>query len=297
MRVNPNLAPDILSGIWRTEAQEQSALLEMSTGKRVNTPSDDPLASAEMVRNQDETTRTDQYLQNIDTLTTQVQNADTALSSVVQVLNQAITLGLQGATGTVSTSQMQQIALSVQGIQTQVLQSANTSVSGFYLFGGTASTTAPYELDPTSASGVKYNGNDSTNMVSIADGMNVQVNVPGDQLFQNSGGNVFGSLQQLITALQAGDKTATATATTQLQSALASLSGQREFYGSTLNQLTSTQTFLQQEKVSLASQQNSLVGADMATAATSLTQAQTAYNAVLAAAAKILPTSLLDYLK
>lgn len=297
MRVNPNPTPDILSAIWRTQSQEQNALLAMSTGKRVNTPSDDPLAAAEMVTNQDETTRTDQYLQNIDTLTTQVQSADTALNSVVQALNQSITLGVEGATGTVTPEQMQQIAQSVLGIQAQVLQSANASLGGSYVFGGTASTTTPFQLDPTSPSGVKYNGNDGTNMVAIADGMTVRANVPGDQLFLNPGGDVFGGLQQLITALQAGDKAATATATTQLQSALENVSEQREFYGSTLNQLNSTQSFLQQEKVTLASQQNSLVGADMATAATALTQAQTAYNAILAAAAKILPTSLLDYLK
>jgi flagellar hook-associated protein 3 FlgL len=294
MRVNPNLTTDILSAIWRAQGQEQTALLQLSTQKRVNTPSDDPLAAAEMVANQDDSSRADQYLQNIDTLTMQVQSADTALSSVVQALNQTITLGVQGATGTVSASQMQEIALSVQGIQAQILGFANASVSGRYLFGGTDSTTTPFALG---ASSVTYNGNGGTNVVSIADGVNVQVNLPGDQVFQNPGGDVFGSLQQLIAALQAGDKAATASATTQLRSALDQVSGQREFYGSTLNQLTSTQTFLQQEKVSLASQQNSLVGVDMATAATALTQAQTAYNAVLAAAARILPTSLLDYLK
>jgi flagellar hook-associated protein 3 FlgL len=190
---------------------------------------------------------------------------------------------------------MQEIALNVQGIQAQVLGFANASVSGRYLFGGTDSTATPFALDASAA--VTYNGNGGTNVVSIADGVNVQVNLPGDQVFQNPGGDVFGSLQQLIGALQAGDKAATSSATTQLRSALDQVSGQRESYGSTLNQLTSTQAFLQQEKVSLASQQNSLVGVDMATAATALTQAQTAYNAVLAAAARILPTSLLDYLK
>jgi flagellar hook-associated protein 3 FlgL len=65
MRVNPNMAPDVLAAIWQTQRQEQTALQEMSTGKRVNAPSDDPLASAEMVGNQDQSTRVDQYLQNI----------------------------------------------------------------------------------------------------------------------------------------------------------------------------------------------------------------------------------------
>jgi flagellar hook-associated protein 3 FlgL len=69
MRVNPDMSSDILSAIWETQDQENTALQQISTGKRVNVPSDDPLAAAQMVGNQDQTNRADQYLQNIDTLT------------------------------------------------------------------------------------------------------------------------------------------------------------------------------------------------------------------------------------
>jgi flagellar hook-associated protein 3 FlgL len=297
MRVNPNMAPDVLAAIWQTQRQEQTALQEMSTGKRVNAPSDDPLASAEMVGNQDQSTRVDQYLQNIDTLNSQVQTADTALGSVVTQLTQAISLGVQGSTGTVSDANRQQIAQNLQGIQAQLVQLANTSVSGTYLFGGTANTSTPYTLDPSNPAGVIYNGNAGVNTVSVADGLSVQTNLPGNQLFQSGNGDVFGSLQKLITALQTGNTSNAQTATNQLRDSLNAVTGQRIFYGNAANQLNSTQTFLNQEKVNLTSQANTLIGADMAKAATDLTQAQTAYSATLAAAAKILPTSLLDYLK
>jgi len=102
MRVNPDMSSDILSAIWETQDQENTALQQISTGKRVNVPSDDPLAAAQMIGNQDQTNRADQYLQNIDTLTSQLQTADTALSSSVQAITQAITLGVQGSTGTLS---------------------------------------------------------------------------------------------------------------------------------------------------------------------------------------------------
>src|SRR5271154_2614411 len=100
MRVNPNMVPDVLASIYTTQTQQQSALQQLSTGKRVNLPSDDPLAAALMVANQDQSSRADQYLQNVDALTNQMQTADTALSSTVAALNQAITLGVEGANGT-----------------------------------------------------------------------------------------------------------------------------------------------------------------------------------------------------
>src|SRR6476661_7964974 len=297
MRVNPDMSGDVLSAIWQTQSQENTALQQMSTGKRVNVPSDDPLAAAQMVGNTDQSNRTDQYLQNIDTLTSQLQTADGALSSVVQQLTQAITLGVQGTTGTLSAGNRQQIVENLQGIQSQLVQLANTSVGGNYLFGGTLTTAPPYALDATSASGVTYSGNSGTNTVQVADGLNLQTNLPGNQLFQNSAGDIFGSLQGLITALQTGTASDARTATNHLRTAFDSLTGQRIFYGNAVNQLNSTQTFLQQEQVTLKSQANNLVGADLTKTAIDLTRAQTAHDAALAAAAKILPTSLLDYLK
>jgi flagellar hook-associated protein 3 FlgL len=297
MRVNPDMSGDILAAIWQTQNQENTALRQMSSGKRVNVPSDDPLAAAQMVANQDQSNRADQYLQNVDTLTNQLQTADTALGSAVTAVTQAITLGVQGSTGTLSSANRQQIVQNLQGIQSQLVQLANTAVGGNYLFGGTASTAPPYTLDPTNPSGVVYNGNSGTNTVQVADGLNLQTNMPGNQLFQNSAGDIFGSLQGLITALQTGTASDAQNETNQLRTAFDSLTGQRIFYGNAVNQLNSTQTFLQQEQVTLKSQANNLVGADLTKTAIDLTRAQTAHDAALAAAAKILPTSLLDYLK
>ena len=65
--------------------------------------------------------------------------------------------------------------------------------------------------------------------------------MPGNQLFQNSAGDIFGSLQGLITALQTGTASDARTATNQLRTAFDSLTGQRIFYGNAVNQLNSTQ--------------------------------------------------------
>ena len=297
MRVNPNIAPNILNALFQTQDQEQTALEQLSTQKRVNVPSDDPLAAAQVVANQDKTAQAAQYLQNIDTLTVQMQTADSALSSVVTALTQAINIGVQGSDGTLPATNLQQLAQTVQSIQSQLVQLGNTSISGTYLFGGTATTTPPFTLDPSSASGVTYNGNNNVNNIDLGNGSVLQANVPGNQLFQNAGGDVFNSIQQLITALQSGNTASVATATTQVRTAFDQLTTQRGFYGDGINQLSATQGFLQQEQITLKSQENNLVGVDLAQVATELTQAQTAHQAALAAAARILPTTLLDYLR
>lgn len=297
MRINPNITSDILSAISQAELQQQKAVQEVATGKRVNVPSDDPAAAAALVQNLALSSQTDQYLQNTSSMEGLLQTADSALSSVATALNQAIGLGVQGSTGTLSSANRQAVVQQLQGVFDQVVQLANSSYQGNYIFAGTATTAPPYVLDPTQPSGVTYNGNTGVNTVEIANGRSIQVNLPGSQVFQSAGGDVMGSLQQLITALQAGNTTASGTATAQLRTALDSLSQQRVFYGNAINQLTSNQSFLQQEKVNLQTQQNDLVGIDPAQAATDLSQAEMAYNSGLAAAAKVLPPSLMDYLK
>lgn len=296
MRVNPNFAPNILNDVWQSQSAAQTAMEEIATGRRVNMPSDDPAAFAADIQNQADQRQVDQYLQNTTSLEGMFQTADSTLSSVVTSLNQAISLGTQGANGTLSLSDQQALALQVQAIQAQMVQLGNTSYQGNYIFAGTATTTKPFVLDPTQASGVTYNGNSGTNSVQIADGRSLQTNVPGSQIFLGSGGNVMQSLQQLVTALNSGDTTAIGTATTAVDTALSYVSQQREFYGSAVQALTSNQAFLQQEQVNLKSQETALVGADMAKAATDLAQATTTHDAALAALAKVIPTSLLDYL-
>jgi flagellar hook-associated protein 3 FlgL len=296
MRVNPNMVPDILADMEQSQATVNTALQEVATGKRVTVPSDDPAASADMVQNSIETANVDQYTKNVSSMLSMVQTADSALGTVVTSLTQAVSLGTEGANGTTNSSNLQSIATQVQGILKSVVAQANTSYQGTYLFGGTETTSAPYTASSSSSSGYTYNGNSDVNSVAVGDDMDVQVNVPGSQIFSNSSADVLGSLSSLVTALQSGNSTDIGNATTAVSAALSNVSEQRVFYGNAETQLNSQETYLQQETVNLTSQQSSLVDVDESTAATDLSQAETANNAAEAAAAKVLPDTLLSYL-
>lgn len=301
-RVNPDYSADLLSAIWKVDSQQQTALLQLASGKRVNQPSDDPAAASEMVQSLAVSADTDQYRQNISSVTSLLNTADSALSSVVTEVNQAITLGTEAATSTVSAAQREQLAQSVQGVLNNVLQLANTSFHGSYIFAGTAADTPPFVPVPataTSPASINYVGNagpTAVNSVEVAAGNSVPINIPGSDLFQSSSGDILGSLQNIVTALQNNSPTDVGTATTALTSALQYLSARREFYGSTVSQLSSTDSYLQQEQVTLTSDQTNLVGIDVAQASMNVSQAQLAENSALAAAGKVLQTSLLSYL-
>ena len=296
IRINPDPSPDLLAAIALNRQAQNTALQQISTGRQVNQLSDNPAASAEVVLNHVQSNQDDQFLRNISSLQSQGQSIDSTLSSAVQAMTQAISLGVEGANGTVSDSNRQAIALQLTGIRDQVLGIANQTYQGNYVFSGTATSTQPFVLDSTQPDGVKYNGNTNVNSIEISAGQSIPVNLPGSQIFTNPSGDILGALNGLIAALQ--NNSGIVAANTNLDQAFTQLTTQRVFFGNTLQQLQSSQTLLNSDKVQLAQQENSLVGVDLAKSITNLEQASTATNAILSATNQILSTlNLLNYLK
>lgn len=295
IRLNPDLLPVLLASIQDSKLSQTIATQQLSSGKRVNQLSDDPVASASLVQNHDQAAADGQFLQNLSTLQSKYQVADSTLGNVVSALTRALSLGVEGANGTLNPADRQAIAGEVQGLLNQAVSLANTTYQGAFLFAGTKVTTSPFTLDPAT-NAVTYNGNSGTTSVQLSNGDSISANLPGDQLFQNTSGSVTGALQNLYTALTTG--TNIPASVTEVQNALNKVSQQRVFYGNNLNQITQSESFLNQDKLNLSQQENSLVGADLATAASNFAQAQVANQATLNATARVLglPT-LLDFLK
>jgi len=294
MRVNPNPMPDLLAALNQTELEEQQAELEISTGKSVNEPSDNPTAAALLIEENDQATFTSGYLQSISAVQGQFSTAQSTLNSVTSALQQAISLGVEAGSGTLSASDQAAIANQLQGIQSQLVSLANTAYEGNYIFAGTSTNTAPYVADAASPSGVGYTGNNGVNEVSIGNGYKVAANIPGSQLFSSTGNDVFLAVNNLIKAVQSN--TGIPSAVTALTSASNYLSSQAVFYENAMDQTQSESTYLNAAQLQIAQQQNTLGGANLAQAATNLSQAQTDNQAALAAISKLSQDDLFNYL-
>jgi|SRR6185312_1735206 len=297
MRFVSNIASNVITDIQQSDRSVQTALQQLSSGQRVAVPSDDPAASAAMVHLQTQVANIDQYTTNADSALSQAQNADSVVSSVVSLLNQAITLGTEGANGTSTASNRQAIATQIQGLLANVVSLANTQFQGISLFGGSVSGQAAFTADPSSPTGYTYNGNSAVNTVSVGDSLSVQVNIPGSTLFTNSNGSALGALSSLANALTNGTSADIGAATAAVSTALSVVSQQHVTYGNAINQLNAQESYLAQDKITLTSRATSLIGIDPATAAENLSQAETNNAAVMAASAKVLQNNLLTYLR
>ena len=295
MRVNPNPMPDLLAALNQTKLETQQAELQLASGRSVNQPSDNPTAAALLIENNDQATFNAGYLQSLSAVQGQVSTADSTLSSVVTALQRAISLGVEGANGTLSDGDRAAIATELQGIQSELVSLANSTYQGRFVFAGTNTNTAPFVVDSTVPSGVRYVGNTDVNQVSIGDGYKVAVNQPGSQLFAAPGNDVFGAINGLIQSLQTN--TGIGDAVSALGAASSYISAQRVFYGNAANQAQSQTTYLNTAKLQISQQENTLGAVDMAAAATNLTQSELDTQATLAAISKFSQNNLFDYLK
>jgi flagellar hook-associated protein 3 FlgL len=187
------------------------------------------------------------------------------------------------------------ISASIVGGQLSI--STGSGTAGIAVVSNDAALGSMNAADGTAvANAYAYVGNSSVNSVQVGDSMSVATNVPGSALF-TSGANVIGSLSNLVTALQSGTTAQISAATTAVSTASSYIDQQRVPLDNSISQLNSQESYLGQEKITLTTQQTALVGINLANAATNLSQAELDNNAVLAAAAKVMPQTLLDYLK
>lgn len=294
MRVNPFPMPDLIAAMAQAEQQQQDALLQLASGQRINRPSDDPAGSAVMVQIRDRSAQQDSFLQTMSTLNGQLQTADSTLSSVIAALDRAISLGTQGATGTLTDAGRADIAAELQGIQDQLLSLANSSYQGQYLFAGT-SRSEPFVRDPNVPSGIRYTGNTGVNAAVIGNGYRVASNIPGSQIFNGTNADAFGAISGLINALQTNSGIDTAVGA--VRKAFDYVNAQRVFYGNAMNQISSQQTYTKSAQLQLQEQANTVGAADMTALASQLVNAANALNSTLAAVGKTSQLSLFDFLE
>ena len=294
IRANPFPMADLLAALENLQQQQNTAALQLGSGSKINQPSDDPAGAAEAVQINDMSSQVDSFQRSIGSISGLLSSADSTLNSVVSVLQRAISLGVEGANGTLSDTDRAAIASELSGIQSQLISLANSTYQGQFIFAGTEQK-QPFVADPSVPTGVRYAGNTQTNTVSIGHGYRIQVNLPGSQIFNGPGADMFQAMNDLIQALKSNS--GISTASTELGAAFTYITGQRVFYGNALNQAQTQQAFLSTEKVDLSQRQNTVSGADVPAVASQLATDETAINATLGAIGRMPQTSLFDYLK
>lgn len=302
-----NLTPQsqqFLSDLSRTEQQINVASQQVSSGLKIQVPSDEPDAISELLQLRSSLQMNTQVTNNLTQATSGANVAESSLSQATQLMDTAISLAAEGATATSTASTRQQLAGQVQVILQQMVSYANTQSGQSYVFGGDADTTPPYQYDLSSPNGVdQLTTASATRQVQNPAGGSFPVSQTAQQIFddRNSDGtyasdNVFASLTNLYNALMNNDQSSITNSTTQLQAASDHLNQSLAFYGTVQDRLQAATTFASNYNTQLQTQIGNLQDADVTAASLELSEGTTQLQAAYEVEAKIPQTTLFSYL-
>lgn len=276
----------------------QGSQTDLTTGRAIRRPSDDPTGTSSAMTIRNELRRSEHQARSLDDAQAWLSSADTALVTGLETLGMAKETAIRAANDGASNGLAREaLAKSVENLRTDLLSLANTTYLGRPIFNGTGAPNVDgnaYDADGT------YFGNAAAVSREIAPNTTVQVNMTGPAIFGVQAapfGSVFDVLEELASAIRAGDTTRMAAAHTHLDAATTRWSAATAEIGSRGARVENTRTRVTDRDILLRETLSALEDTDIVAALISVKANENAYTAALTAAAKVLPPSLVDYLR
>jgi flagellar hook-associated protein 3 FlgL len=287
-----------LADLDLTQKTMQKAQSQVSSGLRVQQPSDDPAAIGGILQLQADIVRNQQTQSNLGAVKSEASTADSSLQSAIQAVENAISLAAQGASSTVGATERANLADQISGLQQTLVGISQTTVNGRYIFSGDQDGQPAYQLDLSQPTGVKQLLTaPATRQILDPNGVSISVAKTAQDIFDSPAGNVFGAINALRTALVNNDQAGITLAVNSLHAADDHLNSQASFYGEVENRVADATSLAQKFQIQQQSDLSQLRDADIPTAAVALSQAGIQLQATLSVEATVAQAkNLFNYL-
>lgn len=192
-----------INSVTQKQSQTSQIIEQLSTGKRVNSAGDDPVAAAGINNLNQQNSVVDQFLKNIDYAKNRLSISESKLGSAATLTSSVREQVLRAVNGTLTDSDRQTVADEMRGSLEEIMAIANSKdESGNYLYSGFNTGSQPFEFD---ASGkVVYHGDSGVRESVVASGTTIGTNIPGDLAFMNAA-NGLGDYSVNYLATQTGE--------------------------------------------------------------------------------------------
>jgi flagellar hook-associated protein 3 FlgL len=289
MRISNSLLQQrVLRDLQANLASVAKAQAQVSSGKRFERMSEDPLAGSQVLTADRGLRALDQYRRNSTAARSRVDAEEAVLDQLTDLLTRAKELATQEGTGTSTPVGRAATAAEVQRIIEQVVQLGNTQVGSEYIFAG-------HQIgQPFDASGT-YSGDDGARQSEVGQGYLMTTNHTGRELLVNSG--VLGGLQSLLGQLQTGTPTTIQGTISGIDAAFTQVQTMLATTGARSRQIDSAMQNADAIETSLRLTKSDAQDVSLEETTTRLVSTQTTIQAALLSASRVLNMSLTDYLK
>ncbi len=273
--------------------------LQVASGKRILNPSDDAAAAVRILDLKEAQSRLAQYQRNADAATARLDQEETALQGVENLLQRVRELAVRANNDTLSQEDRSAVAAEVREHMGSFLQLANSKdANGEYLFAGYQSQTQPFSHN--GAGTFTYSGDEGQRMVKIGDSREVAIGDPGSMFMgfaAADGGttNIGEVLYDLATTLESGN--GYPDAMTDIDTAFTNIFNTRAKIGARMNAIDDQKIANDAFDLAIADVKSTLEDLDYAEAISRFEQQLTALQASQQAFIKIQDLSLFNFIR
>jgi flagellar hook-associated protein 3 FlgL len=276
---------------------------QLSSGKELRRPSDDPFAVTRSMTLNSSINRNTQYQRNIEDSIGWLDTTDTALGQIGDSLQRIRELMLAASNGTNTQSELDAYRAEIQQKIEEIGQSGNTNFDGRYIFGGTLTTDKPFDVSKDGSGEISYNGNDQVIKREISPGVTIDINVNGSQMLagtdvKGTDHDMVSALQNVVSALNKGDYSALGgDLVDDVQANIDNILRLRADVGAKSNRMESAKSKNEDETLNLTEMLSKVEDIDIAEKIMQYKVMESVYQASLMSGAKIIQPSLIDFLR
>lgn len=308
MRVTTNMtAANSVYNLQQNRIKLDALQEQVSFGKKILSPSDDPIAARQLLDLEEKLKAGEQYLGNISKAKVWLGITDTVLGGISDMVKQVRSVAAQIGSGSSDQTIRDNAVSQLTEIKRQLVNLGNTQLGDQYIFSGFNDATAPfvYQAPPVPpaapAPNPAYAGTTDDINVSIDRGASSQLalNITGDKVLTSvgsSGINILDEIDKMIDGINNSNSTNIKAASLQIDSAAAEISSVRSEVAGRQLRVESAEKMIGLNRNTVQTLIENMQNVDMIKAATEINQQKTAFEAALSATAKISQLSLLDYL-
>lgn len=311
MRItNKMITNDFLTNLNTNLSSVTKYQKEVSSGKSLNSISDDPAKLIASLQARSKLNKTSQYSDSVDSAVDWLDQTDSSVTELDSVLTSAYETANKLSSDTLTDTDRNSLGEYVAQLRDQVLTIANNQSGDKYIFGGYNTSSEPFTTD--SSGNILYNGVDLTDSsnpdlaemgtqsvgYNVGNNITLGVSITGTDLLGTGDGNAYTVLNNLYNAIKNGASGSELDDyITKIQNCQDSVHTVQGKVGGLTNRLQMLKDIYSSQSDIYTDQKSKAEDADVAEAYTKYSAAQTVYNAALQVGTKILQCSILDYMK
>jgi flagellar hook-associated protein 3 FlgL len=258
---------------------------QLSTGKKITRPSDDPVVAMKGMGYRTDLNRIEQYQRNIGEVKNWIDSTDDALDKGIQALQKIRELVVQASNGTLEEKQKKYIAMEISQLKEHIQNVGDTKVGGKYIFNGTTTNKAP------SNGGFQ----DGVIELEVFQGIKIAVNTSGKQLFEDSG--LMTDIDNLITDLNADSNTIGNDYLDKIDMHIDNFLTSRSNIGARQNRVELMEDRLSSQEVFSSRIVSDNEDIDIERVIIEMTTQESVHRAALGVGARIIQPTLMDFLR